>query len=105
VLVDEAINALTRLVGGAGTGLFLAGSVAAVVAAYVIRFLAIAIGFAQAGFAPIATQLHDIAPMLGARPGTLAPPLPLPPPPPAPSICRSPARRCGARRFWCSSTA
>jgi iron(III) transport system permease protein len=72
VLVDEAINTLTRLVGGAGTGLFLAGSVAAVVVAYVIRFLAIAIGFAQAGFARIATEFDDIARMLGAGPGTLA---------------------------------
>jgi iron(III) transport system permease protein len=72
VLVDEAINALTRLIGGAGSGLFLAGSVAAVVVAYVIRFLAIAIGFAQAGFARIATEFDDIARMLGAGPGTLA---------------------------------
>ena len=72
VLVDEAINAVTRLFGGSGTGLLLAGSVAAVVIAYVIRFLAIAIGFAQAGFARIATEFDDIARMLGAGPGTLA---------------------------------
>ncbi len=72
VLVDEAINALTRLIGGTGTGLLLAGSVAAVVVAYVIRFLAIAIGFAQAGFARIATEFDDIARLLGAGPGTLA---------------------------------
>ena len=40
--------------------------------AYVIRFLAIAIGFAQAGFARIATEFDDIARLLGAGPGTLA---------------------------------
>jgi iron(III) transport system permease protein len=72
VLMDEAINALVRLFGGTGPGLLLAGSVAAVVVAYVIRFLAIAIGFAQAGFARIATEFDDIARLLGAGPGTLA---------------------------------
>jgi iron(III) transport system permease protein len=72
VLVDEAINGLVRAFGGAGPGLILAGSVAAVVVAYVVRFLAIAIGFAQAGFARIATEFDDIARLLGAGPGTLA---------------------------------
>jgi iron(III) transport system permease protein len=38
----------------------------------VIRFLAIAIGFAQAGFARIAIEFDDIARLLGAGPGTLA---------------------------------
>jgi len=72
VLVDEAINAVVRLLGGSGIGLMLAGSVAAVVVAYVIRFLAIAIGLAQAGFARIATEYDDIARLLGAGPGKLA---------------------------------
>jgi iron(III) transport system permease protein len=72
VLVDEGINTLTRLLGASGSGLLLAGSVAAVVIAYVIRFLAIAIGFAQAGFARISTEFDEVARMLGAGPGTLA---------------------------------
>jgi iron(III) transport system permease protein len=72
VLVDEGINAFARMFGGSGSGLILAGSVAAVVVAYVIRFLAIAIGFAQAGFARIATEFDDIARLLGAGPGKLA---------------------------------
>jgi iron(III) transport system permease protein len=72
VLVDEAINAVTRTFGAPGTGLLLAGSVAAVVIAYVIRFLAIAIGFAQAGFARISQEFDDVARMLGAGPATLA---------------------------------
>jgi iron(III) transport system permease protein len=58
--------------GGAGVGLLLAGSAAAVGIAYVIRFQAIAIGFAQAGFARIATELDDVARMLGGGPMTLA---------------------------------
>ena len=72
VMVDEGINTLTRALGGAGVGLLLAGSSAAVVIAYVIRFLAIAIGFAQAGFARISTEFDEVARMLGAGPGTLA---------------------------------
>jgi iron(III) transport system permease protein len=72
VLVDEAINAVSRALGGAGAGLILAGSVAALIVAYVIRFLAIAIGFAQAGFARIAREFDDTARMLGAGPATVA---------------------------------
>jgi len=72
VLMDEGINALARLFGGVGMGLLLAGSAAAVVVAYVIRFLAIAIGFAQAGYARIPAEFDDIARLLGAGPGTLA---------------------------------
>jgi iron(III) transport system permease protein len=72
VLVDDTINALVRLFGGAGFGLVLAGSSAALVIAYVIRFLAIAIGFAQSGFARISQELEDVARMLGAGPATLA---------------------------------
>ena len=72
VLVDEGINALARAFGEKGVGLVLAGSSAALIIAYVIRFLAIAIGFAQAGFSRISTELDDVARLLGAGPGTLA---------------------------------
>jgi iron(III) transport system permease protein len=72
VLIDEGINAVSGLLGGSGTGLLLAGSMAAVIVAYVIRFLAIAIGFAQAGFARIAIEFDDVARMLGAGPNALA---------------------------------
>jgi iron(III) transport system permease protein len=72
VLVDDGINALARFFAGTGVGLVLAGSSAAVITAYVIRFLAIAIGFAQAGFARISTEFDDVARMLGAGPGRMA---------------------------------
>jgi iron(III) transport system permease protein len=72
VLFDEGINAVVRFFGGSGVGLILAGSVAAVIIAYVIRFLAIALGLAQAGFARISTDFDDVARMLGAGPATLA---------------------------------
>ena len=72
VLVDEGLNAMVRALGGTGVGLILAGSVAALIIAYVIRFLAIALGFAQAGFARISPEFDDVARMLGAGPATLA---------------------------------
>ncbi len=72
VLIDQGLNAVVRAFGGAGVGLLLTGSIAAVVIAYVIRFLAIALGFAQAGFSRIAPEFDEAARMLGAGPATLA---------------------------------
>jgi iron(III) transport system permease protein len=72
VLIDESINWATHNLFGIGVGLVLAGSGAAVVSAYVIRFLAIATGFIQAGYARISTDLDDVARSLGAGPGTVA---------------------------------
>jgi iron(III) transport system permease protein len=69
VLLDEGLNAITRTIFGAAVGLVIAGSGAAVVTAYVTRFLAIATGFAQAGFARISTDFDDVARSLGAGPG------------------------------------
>jgi iron(III) transport system permease protein len=71
IAVDEGMNWIARLVAGSGVGLILAGSGAAVVIAYVVRFLAISIGFAQAGFARISTELDDAARTVGARPANL----------------------------------
>jgi iron(III) transport system permease protein len=68
VAVDEAINAITTAVAGVQVGLVLAGSGAAIVIAYVIRFLAVAIGFGQAALARISPDLDDAARTLGARP-------------------------------------
>jgi iron(III) transport system permease protein len=72
VLVDEAMNAVVQTFGGGRLGLVLAGSSAALVIVYVIRFLAIAIGFAQAGYARISPEFDEVARMLGAGAGTLA---------------------------------
>jgi iron(III) transport system permease protein len=72
VLVDESLNTVIRAFGGSGVGLMLAGSVAALIIAYTIRFLAIALGFAQAGYSRIAPEFDDVARLLGAGPATLA---------------------------------
>jgi iron(III) transport system permease protein len=68
VAIDEAINWVTRTLAGANVGLVLAGSSAAVVIAYAIRFLAIATGFAQSGLARISQELDDAARVVGTRP-------------------------------------
>ena len=72
VAVDEAINWLTRALAGVSVGLVLAGSGAALVLAYVIRFLAIATGSAQVGLGRIAMEIDDVARTLGCKPGRLA---------------------------------
>jgi len=71
VLIDNGLNWVTHNLFGIGVGLVIAGSGAAVVIAYVTRFLAIAIGFAQAGFARISVDFDDAARSLGAGPGHL----------------------------------
>jgi iron(III) transport system permease protein len=68
VAVDEALNWLTRSLAGMSVGLVLAGSSAALVIAYAVRFLAIATGFAQAGLARISTELDDAARTIGTKP-------------------------------------
>jgi len=72
VSIDEAINAATRAVAGVNVGLVVAGSGAALVIAYVLRFLAIATGSAQAGLTRISTHIDDVARTLGSRPAGIA---------------------------------
>jgi len=69
--VDEIINWFTVTFAGKTVGLVVAGSGMALVTAYTIRFLAIAIGFLQAGYARISTDFDDMARILGARPVAL----------------------------------
>jgi iron(III) transport system permease protein len=71
VAVDDGLNALSRALTGAGVGLLIAGSSAALVIAYVIRFLAIATGSAQAGLARVSTHVDDAARTLGQKPSAL----------------------------------
>lgn len=64
--IDHGLNALARFAGLPAPGLVLVGSGAAVVIAYVIRFLAVPTGFVQAGFARIPTDYDDSARVSGA---------------------------------------
>jgi iron(III) transport system permease protein len=69
--IDEAVNWITQHTTGAHPGLVVAGSSAGVVIAYVVRFLAIAIGLSQAGLARIPGEFEDVARTLGAGPRSI----------------------------------
>jgi iron(III) transport system permease protein len=66
VMVDNTINAIARGLGLSAPGLLLAGSSAAVVVAYVIRFMAVASGLINAGFERIPRDYDDSAKVDGA---------------------------------------
>jgi iron(III) transport system permease protein len=62
---DNGLDAASRQLFGFGTGLVISGSGAALVLAYVIRFLAISTGGIEAGFAKIPVSLDAAARSLG----------------------------------------
>jgi len=63
---DNALDAWLTASLGISTGLLLTGSVAALVFAYLVRFMAISIGNIEAGFAKIRPSLDDAAAVLGS---------------------------------------
>jgi iron(III) transport system permease protein len=65
--IDNALNALAASLGRSPPGLVMVGSGAAVVIAYVIRFLAVPTGFIKAGFERIPHDYDDSARAVGAR--------------------------------------
>jgi iron(III) transport system permease protein len=68
--VDNALNTLASWFGRSLPGLIIIGSGAAVVIAYVIRFLAVPTGFIKAGFERIPRDYDDSARAVGASQGT-----------------------------------
>ena len=66
VAFDNVINAAARGLGASAPGLLIAGSSAAVVIAYAIRFMAVATGLTQAGFERIPRDYDDSAKISGA---------------------------------------
>ncbi len=62
---DNSIDELVRNLFGVSTGLILSGSIAALVYAYVIRFLAVALGGIEAGLERISPNLDAAARALG----------------------------------------
>ena len=69
--LDNGLSALLKTLGFASPGLVIIGSGAAVVIAYVIRFLAVPAGFIQAGFARIPRDYDDSARIAGAPQATI----------------------------------
>ena len=66
--LDNAISKLSERVLGVPTGLILSGTVAALVFAYLVRFLAIAISTVQTGLLKIRPTLDDASRSLGNSP-------------------------------------
>lgn len=64
--IDGALNGIAGWIGARPPGLVMIGSGAAVVLAYVIRFLAVPIGFVSSGFARIPVDYDDSARAAGA---------------------------------------
>ena len=63
---DNAVDAWMRASFGISTGLLLTGSIAALVFAYLVRFMAMSLGNIEAGFAKIRPSLDDAASVLGS---------------------------------------
>jgi iron(III) transport system permease protein len=70
--VDNALDAFLQAHFGWHSGLLLTGSVAALVYAYVVRFLALALSNAEAGLARITPSMDEAARGLGCGPLRLA---------------------------------
>ena len=90
--IDNGLNALRRMDRTFAAGLILVGSGAAVVIAYVIRFLAVPTGMIKAGFERIPQDYDDSARAAGAGQTTTMRQIHLP-------CC---GRRCSARSLSCS---
>jgi iron(III) transport system permease protein len=68
-LFDNALDSTMRQTFGISTGLLLSGTLAAVLLAYLVRFLAVATQSLVSGYARIGRNLDDAARLLGAGPG------------------------------------
>jgi iron(III) transport system permease protein len=69
---DNAVDGFFRASFGVSTGLLLSGSIAAVLFAYLVRFLAIGFGTVESGFAKIPRSIDDVARTLGSSVGEVA---------------------------------
>ncbi|MGF1563268.1 MAG: ABC transporter permease [Geminicoccaceae bacterium] len=63
---DNALDAWLRASFGISSGLLLTGSIAALIYAYLVRFMTVSIGGIEAGFTKLKPNLDDAASALGA---------------------------------------
>ena len=68
VRLDKAIAALIQSIQGTSPGLLLSGTIAALVFAYLVRFLAVSLGAVESGLTKIRPSLDDAARSLGCSP-------------------------------------
>ncbi|MES2710623.1 MAG: iron ABC transporter permease, partial [Pseudomonadota bacterium] len=71
-LFDNALDGWMRANLGVSTGLLLSGTMVALVFAYLVRFLGVALGAVESGLARIKPSLSAAARVLGRRPGQAA---------------------------------
>ncbi len=64
---DNAIDAFARETLGLSPGLILTGSIAALILAYVVRFLAVGLNSIEAGFEKVPVRYDEVARTLGRR--------------------------------------
>lgn len=67
-MFDNALDSWMRATFGVSTGLMLSGTMVALVFAYLVRFLAVALSAVDAGLARVKPSLFGAARTLGARP-------------------------------------
>ena len=67
-LFDNTVDGWFRASLGISTGLLLSGSVAALIIAYLVRFLAVALGSVESGLGSINTNIDQAAQSLGRKP-------------------------------------
>ncbi|MDP3417344.1 iron ABC transporter permease [Falsiroseomonas sp.] len=68
-IFDNALDAWMRARFGVSTGLLLSGSIAALIFAYLVRFLGVALSAVESGLARIRPSLFGAARVLGRTPG------------------------------------
>jgi iron(III) transport system permease protein len=66
---DNAVDSWMRSMFGVSTGLLLTGTIAALIFAYLVRFLAVSLQTVEASLAKITPSMDGAARTLGARPG------------------------------------
>jgi iron(III) transport system permease protein len=66
---DNALDAWMRARFGISTGLLLSGGIAALIFAYLVRFLAVALSAVESGLGRLRPSLREAARVLGQRPG------------------------------------
>src|SRR5688572_885101 len=66
--LDHALSGLLQSVFGISTGLILTGGIAALVYAYLVRFIAVALQSVEAGLTKVTPSMDDAARSLGASP-------------------------------------
>jgi iron(III) transport system permease protein len=68
-LFDNALDAWARAHLGVSTGLLLSGTIAALVFAYLVRFLGVALSAVESGLTRVRPSLFSAARVLGRKPG------------------------------------